>query len=278
MSVASQTAPAGYEAFTDVYAFAPEALTFALPVRVSLDLCSGAANPQLFWSMAGSTTTFEELQSMVVGDTLVGSVTHFSRGFGGRALPVNKDGGASDDDAAAVGSDDAAAVTNDDAAAVVNPDAAIAGDPDAASGPSDSGVAECTALDPGNTPVTETVVHADFPNPMGGVIADGTWVMVERVRYDGPGGAMSPGQGTFFQSLRFTGTAYEQSFRLEGGGMTYFGELTANHVENGTTFVIDVLCPMVRTAMSPYTVTNNGRRFIQYAGATTGIASVYDLQ
>jgi hypothetical protein len=272
VSVASNTSPSGYTAYSPVYSFGPEGLMFAVPVKVSISF-SGGANPEFFWTLAGSTTTFERLASTVSGGAASADVTHFSRGFVGRAA-AETDAGFAD---ATVAED---AMPGQDAVTAADTGPADTGAGMDAAGAADSGVQECTALDPGSRAVTQVAVAENYPAATGGPIPDGTYVLIERIRYVGPGGNTSPQLGTYFQQLRFTGTNYETAFRLEAPGMVYGGELTATWTTNGSDFTVTVACPTSAAGRITTTLySSDGIRLsIRQGGGMTGEMSIYEKQ
>ncbi len=80
--------PGGYEAYSPLYRFEPEGLTFAKPVVVSIPMTVPGADQRaatLFWSRQGA-TGYERLSASVSGGIVTANVTHFSRGFAANGI------------------------------------------------------------------------------------------------------------------------------------------------------------------------------------------------
>lgn len=75
-------APANVPQLSPVYRFGPEGLVFAQPVTVSIPFTGDPTHARLYWTRLGS-TEYENIGGKVVGDQLVGTVTHFSSGVVG---------------------------------------------------------------------------------------------------------------------------------------------------------------------------------------------------
>jgi hypothetical protein len=76
-------APSGFTVDGKIYRFAPEGLTFSVPVTVSFPTQS--TSESVFWTVAGSQTEFAPLTTTVDGARATAQVTHFSSGFVGVA-------------------------------------------------------------------------------------------------------------------------------------------------------------------------------------------------
>jgi len=82
MAVASDATPAGYEAYSPLFRFGPEGLTFAKPVTVSIPFTppAGSAKIAVYWSRSGS-SGYDPLAATIAGSVATVDVTHFSEGF-----------------------------------------------------------------------------------------------------------------------------------------------------------------------------------------------------
>ena len=78
--------PAGFLGSSTIYLFEPDGLTFAQPVAARIDFTGDGAELDLMWSTADG-TGFEAMGGAVDGESVVGDITHFSRGFAGRIDP-----------------------------------------------------------------------------------------------------------------------------------------------------------------------------------------------
>jgi alpha-tubulin suppressor-like RCC1 family protein len=77
----TQPAPAGYDAYSSVYAFEPSGLQFEKPVEVSVAVEGDAQNAAMFWSRPANKSGFERLGGTVDGGSVTAQVDHFSTGF-----------------------------------------------------------------------------------------------------------------------------------------------------------------------------------------------------
>ena len=82
ISVMASPPPDGYEAFSPVFAFAPEGLEFAVPVTITLSFDPDAVEPAVFWTEQGG-SHFEWIGGTAGAGAITAEVTHFSRGFAG---------------------------------------------------------------------------------------------------------------------------------------------------------------------------------------------------
>lgn len=84
MTAASDPTPAGYEAYSPLYRFQPEGLTFAKPVAISIPFAPPASVraevATIFWSRSGA-TGYERLAAKIADRVATVGVTHFSAGF-----------------------------------------------------------------------------------------------------------------------------------------------------------------------------------------------------
>lgn len=85
IATSSDAVPTGYEAFSPLYRFGPDGLTFASPVMIRIPFTGDASRATIFWTSA-SGTGFDALPTTVEGDVALAQVTHFSEGFVGALL------------------------------------------------------------------------------------------------------------------------------------------------------------------------------------------------
>lgn len=76
----TEAAPDGYDAYSPVYRFEPDGMTFDHPLNLSIDFEGQANIAAMFWSRT-DTTGFERLGGTVSGSAVNVEVSHFSRGF-----------------------------------------------------------------------------------------------------------------------------------------------------------------------------------------------------
>jgi hypothetical protein len=88
------TPPSSLIADSDVFEFGPDGLVFASPVTVTFDVPNVAASTRVYWSTAVG--DYEGLATEIGDDEVSASITHFSRGFAGRARD-DRDAGATED-------------------------------------------------------------------------------------------------------------------------------------------------------------------------------------
>ena len=82
ISLTASPPPDEYEAYSPVFAFAPEGLEFAVPATLALSFDQAAVDPTVFWTEhLGS--HFEVIGGAASAGTITVEVTHFSRGFAG---------------------------------------------------------------------------------------------------------------------------------------------------------------------------------------------------
>gem|GEM_PF-2379465 len=74
------SAPAGYQAYSPVYRFEPDALTFLRPVTVSIPFTGDGALAALFWSRSNA-TGYERVGGLPANGAVTAEVLHFSQGF-----------------------------------------------------------------------------------------------------------------------------------------------------------------------------------------------------
>lgn len=139
--------PAGYTAYSSLYAFGPDGTTFQQPVTVSFTIAAQSAMPSVYWSNASG--GYDELATTASGTTATASVTHFSKGFCGK-------GGHKDDAGSDASTGPGMDATASDAAstdATSGGDSATTGMDAAADGGSanDAGAAEASASDGGTS-------------------------------------------------------------------------------------------------------------------------------
>jgi len=77
------TRPDGYAIDGNVYRFAPAGLHFARPISISFP--AGAERHGVHWTVDGSESTFEPLETTVADGRVIAHPTHFSGGFVGAA-------------------------------------------------------------------------------------------------------------------------------------------------------------------------------------------------
>jgi hypothetical protein len=82
MTVTSDPTPVGYTAYSRLYRFGPNGLSFTKSVTVSIPFTPPAASAQIsiFWSRSGA-TGFDPLSAKIAGSLASVDVTHFSEGF-----------------------------------------------------------------------------------------------------------------------------------------------------------------------------------------------------
>ncbi len=82
VTVTSTTAaaPSAFTAYSPVYQFTPEGLTFALPVTVTMPYDGTSVGPAIYWSKLGA-AGYDQLPTVVNGTTLVATTLHFSSAF-----------------------------------------------------------------------------------------------------------------------------------------------------------------------------------------------------
>jgi hypothetical protein len=86
-------APAGYVAFSNLFHFSPDGLTFAKPATLSFATTTDTPTGSVYWSLPGG-SGYEALPTSWVGATAAAAVTHFSSGFVGLAsIPGADDAG-----------------------------------------------------------------------------------------------------------------------------------------------------------------------------------------
>ncbi len=86
--------PNGMVAFSAIYRFEPDGLTFAAPVRVEFTVAAEQApEARVFWTTG---ETFAPLETTTSGTTVAANVTHFSAGFAGRLRSGDGDAGVVD--------------------------------------------------------------------------------------------------------------------------------------------------------------------------------------
>jgi hypothetical protein len=90
--------PDGFVSASPIFRFTPEGLVFSVPVDVAIDFTGAADGIGLIWSLPAG-DGFESLGGTIEGQTVTGQVTHFSRGFAGKAAV----GGGCGDGAACAG-------------------------------------------------------------------------------------------------------------------------------------------------------------------------------
>ena len=78
VTVSAQPAPVGFRAASPVYHFEPAGLQFRTPATVEIAFSGPPDGLQLLWSGGGS--NFAPIESVAVGQTLRGTVNHFSEG------------------------------------------------------------------------------------------------------------------------------------------------------------------------------------------------------
>lgn len=77
-------APDGFVAMSPVFEFTPDGLTFAAPIEVRITYDGADDGMEVIWSLAQG-DGFEGVGGTADGETIVAEVSHFSRGFAGRA-------------------------------------------------------------------------------------------------------------------------------------------------------------------------------------------------
>ena len=88
----AEEVPSGFLGSSPVYQFEPDGLVFAQAVAARIDFTGDGAELDLIWSTADE-SGFEAMGGAVDGQSVVGDVTHFSRGFAGRGDPGGDCGG-----------------------------------------------------------------------------------------------------------------------------------------------------------------------------------------
>jgi len=82
--------PAGFLGASPVYRFEPDGLVFAAPVTARIDFEGAGADLDLIWSTAAA-DGYQAMGAAIEGQSVVGAISHFSRGFAGQI-----DGGGED--------------------------------------------------------------------------------------------------------------------------------------------------------------------------------------
>lgn len=83
VSETEEAPPKGYEAYTPVYRFEPQGLTFAEPVTVTFTVTGEAKDPVIFWSTIDKEDEFDRMPTTIGKGTVSTEVSHFSLGFVG---------------------------------------------------------------------------------------------------------------------------------------------------------------------------------------------------
>jgi hypothetical protein len=129
------------------------------------------------------------------------------------------------------------------------------GNPD---GPSDTSDASADAQDAGpcvtltDTAPLVTIVDVaeNAPSPTGGTIADGTYHLIQLVRYNGPGGTTGSMQGTYSQTHVFAGHIYEGIATVGGVPRPW----AATYSVSDTSIAFFKTCGTLVTQHTTYTV------------------------
>lgn len=86
ISETSEAVPTGFLGSSPVFQFEPDGLVFAQPVAARIDFSGAGDQIDLIWSTADG-TGYQAMGGGVDGASVVGDITHFSRGFAGRVDP-----------------------------------------------------------------------------------------------------------------------------------------------------------------------------------------------
>jgi hypothetical protein len=190
LAQSTDAVPSGYFGLSPVFVFGPDGLVFAKAVTVEVPFTDDGAGPStLFWSLQGG-TAFQNVGGSAAAGILTAQVTHFSRGFVGRAHATGSDASVSDSsspdsntfDALAV---DSPAASTQDGSGVTGPadDASSSVDAPSGGGPSDAGSVAETSSD----------ASSSVDAPSGGGPSDAGSV-AESGSDSGPGCICSAGQ------------------------------------------------------------------------------------
>ncbi|HEX7478680.1 MAG TPA: hypothetical protein VF331_12800 [Polyangiales bacterium] len=128
----------------------------------------------------------------------------------------------------------------------------------------DGSTAACNAVVDDGPLVTMTAVASAAPSPVGGTIADGTYVLSAATLYTGPGGSTAASGGAFSGVFQIKGTTMLQVGTVSGKEERYVTTFTTS----GTTLSTNDTCPVAKsethsfsanpTGFTVYDATGNG--------------------
>jgi len=129
----------------------------------------------------------------------------------------------------------------------------------------DGSAGACNTLADDGPGVVPRAVASAAPNPMGGAITDGTYVLSGIVLYTGPGGSTTAPNGTFSAVTQISGGKMLQVGTVNGTETRYASTFTTS----GTTISTNDTCPSPKSETHSFTASTTELRIYDSAAGGT---------